>query len=80
MHYNVGSAEGAGARVCPATQELRENIKQDLNVLINNLHFSLKIKHKPEILDLDNVAVVVLGGEELSISMYLIQHSLGPHY
>ena len=33
--YNVRSVRGAGEQ-CPATQNLRENIKQDLRSLINS--------------------------------------------
>ena len=36
VNYNVVSIGGAGAGMCPATQDLRESIKQNIRSLINS--------------------------------------------
>ena len=36
LNYTLRSAAGAGAGMCPATQDLREAIEQDIHSLINS--------------------------------------------
>ena len=36
VNYNPRSIAGAGAGICPETQDLRESMKQDIHSLINN--------------------------------------------
>ena len=69
LNYSGRSVAGAGAGICPDTQGLREAIEQDIHSLINSLCWGLAQ-------DMEPVAVVVLDGEELPISICLTQHRL----
>ena len=69
LNYNGRSVAGAGAGICPDTQDLREAIQQDIHSLINSSVRGLGQ-------DMEPVAVVVLDGEELPISICLTQHRL----